>query len=215
MEPAAFFELIKSGETATVAQALVGHPELAIARDETGVSALMLAIYHRQPEIVAALRQAGDELDVFEAAALGELAELGELITEDPERVNAYSADGFTPLHFAAYMDHPEAIEDLLAAGARVDVVSRNGLAVTPLCSAAARANLVCARILLKAGADPNSQQQGGYTPVMSAAMQGDQALVELLLDHGADPVRTTEDGRSAADLARANGHAEVVELLV
>ena len=51
-------------------------PELANARDEHGVSALLLALYHRRPEARDALLAAGAEVGPLEAAALGDVEKL-------------------------------------------------------------------------------------------------------------------------------------------
>ena len=58
-------------------------------------------------------------LDVFEAAALGEVDRLREILDGEPTSATAYSGDGFTALHFAAFFGGPEAAELLLERGRR------------------------------------------------------------------------------------------------
>ena len=48
------------------------------------------------------------QVGIFAAAAKGQTAELQSLIEKDPELVNAYSPDGFTPLGLAAFFGHAE-----------------------------------------------------------------------------------------------------------
>jgi ankyrin repeat protein len=168
-------------------------PAAASARDEQGVSALLFAVYHRDPAARDALLQAGAEVGPAEAAALGRLDGL------DPA---ARSGDGFTSLHLAAFFGGADAVRALLAAGADPDADAANPFTVRPLHSAVSVRDEEATRALLEAGADPNVRQQGGYTPLHAAAHNDDVALVELLLAHGADASLQTDDGQSAADLA-------------
>ena len=115
---------------------------------------------------------------------------LHELLTAEPALAEAWSADGFTALHLAAYFGHVEGVRLLLEHGAAPRAVARNALEVQPLNSAAAsqvvEARAPIARLLLEAGADSNAEIEGGFRP-LDAAMQNDDAeLVELLREHGA-----------------------------
>src|SRR5215204_4709133 len=87
-------------------------PRLANARDEHGVSALLLALYHRRPDVRDALLAAGAEVGVLEAAALGDAPRL------HGADLSVRGGDGFTPLHLAAFFGGPGAVRTLLAAGA-------------------------------------------------------------------------------------------------
>src|SRR5690349_22893099 len=100
-----------------LAERLAADPSLANARDDHGVSALLLAVYHRRPEARDALLAAGAEVGPLEAAALGDVAKLD---------VNARGGDGFTPLHLAAFFGGAQAVRALLAAGADPDADAEN-----------------------------------------------------------------------------------------
>ena len=65
-------------------------PWLATDRDDDGVSALMRARYQMDRGLVAAVRAHVAELDVFEAAAFGDLDRLSELLAADPELVERH-----------------------------------------------------------------------------------------------------------------------------
>ena len=139
-----------------------------------------------------------------------------ELLDSDPGLVSAWTEDGFTPLHLAAFFRRPDTARLLVERGALVDVVARNEeLQVTPLQSAAAAREEETAALLLERGADPNTQQRGGFTALHAAAQHGDEPLVELLLAHGADPssLRPTT-AVTAADFARDGGHPELAARL-
>jgi uncharacterized protein len=187
------FIAVKAGDVEALQALLAAEPELASALQD-GVSAVLVALYHRQPEAREALLEAGAEVGPLEAAALGDVARL---------RVDARGGDGFTPLHLAAFFGGPETVRALLAAGAEPNADADNTFGVRPIHSAAAVGARESVQALLEAGADPNvHQRDGGYTPLHSAAHLGDAELVRLLLAHGADPSLTSDDGKDARALA-------------
>ena len=67
-----FLGAIKKGDLTGVRDFLKQDSTLARTSDENGVSAVLLACYDRQPEIVAELLRSGIELNAFEAAATGQ-----------------------------------------------------------------------------------------------------------------------------------------------
>jgi ankyrin repeat protein len=181
------------------------------------LSELLAAVYrgdHARVEELLAVRPE-PELDVFEAAAVGRSERMAELLADDPGLVSAWTADGFTPLHLAAFFRQPEAARLLVEHGALVDVVARNDeLRVTPLQSAVAARQEETAALLLERGADPNAQQRGGFTALHAAAQHGDEPIVRMLLSHGANRSLAADDGRTAAEFAREGGHADLAALL-
>ncbi len=64
-------EAIKTGEIEKLRTLVDAEPSLSTARDENGVSLVMLACYYRRPEAAEALLIANRPLDIWEAAALG------------------------------------------------------------------------------------------------------------------------------------------------
>jgi ankyrin repeat protein len=193
------FTAVRAGDVETLRALLAADPELASAR-EGGVSAVLVALYHRRPEARDALLQAGAHVGPLEAAALGDLQRL---------EVDARGGDGFTPLHLAAFFGGAAAVRALLAAGADPNADSDNTFKVRPIHSATAVGDRESVRALLEAGADPNVRQEHDYTPLHGAAHGGDAELVRLLLAHGADPTLTTDDGKDAR--AMASGDAVAV----
>lgn len=205
---------VTADDAARVAELVTGDATLASARNRDGVSALMLSRYRFDRPTTEALLAADPELDVFEATALGYIDRLHERLDEDPAQATAFSPDGFTALHFAAFFGKTEAARALLGAGSKVDVYSMNDLQVQPLHSAAAGRHHEVCRLLIAAGADVNARQRHGYTPLHAAAEHGDDELVELFLSAGADPTALKDGGGTPADTAEAAGHADVAHRL-
>jgi ankyrin repeat protein len=189
-------------------------PWLAVERDAEGVSALLRARYQMDKALVAAVRPHVERLDVFEAAAFGDLDRLSELLAEDRDLVEARSGDGFTPLHLAAFFGQVDAARLLLARGAACDPPGTGWMTGTPLHAAAAGSHAAIVSILLETGADPNTRQRHGYSPLHAAAANGDLATVEVLLRAGADPTATNDDGATPLELAEASGDLVVADVL-
>ncbi len=205
---------VTTDDATRVAALVAEDPALASTRDRDGVSVLMLSRYRFDRGTTDALLAADPELDVFEATALGYIDRLRERLDEDPGRAVAWSADGFTALHFAAFFGKAEAARTLIDAGAMVDAVSGNEMRVQPLHSAAAGRHHEVCRLLIASGADVNATQQHDFTPLHAAAQHGDDELVELFLSAGADPLARTDAGDTAADIAEAAGHVDVARRL-
>jgi ankyrin repeat protein len=208
------FDAIAKGDMGRLTRVLGETPALAGARAPDGVSALLYARYRDNLPAVEALLGANPPIDAFDAAALGRTGRLRELLAAQPELATAYSADGFTPLHLAAFFGQAETARVLIHAGAPLGAVSRNDLQVQPLNSAAAGRRDEVARLLIEAGADVNGAQRHGYTPLHAAAQNGDVELVDLLLDRGARVDARTNDGRTPADLADEANHAMLAKRL-
>jgi ankyrin repeat protein len=155
------------------------------------VSEIMQALYRGDADRARELAS-GAELDVFEAAALGETARVLQLLDDDPALANAFASDGFHPLGLACFFGQVEAARVLLEHGAEVDSLSRNEHIQTAAIHAAAasgadeetRHELV--RLVLDHGADPDLPQGGGFRAIDAARQNGDERLERLLKERGA-----------------------------
>jgi ankyrin repeat protein len=205
---------VKQGDLAKVGQLLQSNPGLASAKDDNGLSAVLLAIYYGQPDIAKRLARDRDDLSIFESTALGKLDRIEELVKAIPESVNAVSTDGFTPLGYAAYFGHLEAARMLLEHGANPNVVSKNDLSVAPLHSALAGGQTAIALLLIEKGANTNLQNGDGWTPLHYAADIGDAEIANLLIEIGADHALKNNDEKTAAMLAVDVGHEHVADVI-
>jgi len=185
------FDAINSGDLDAVCSELRGNPSAATERTDQGVSAVRTALYAGRQDMADALLEAGPDLDVFDAAASGAVEQLDALLAHDPNLTGAWSTDGFTPLHLAAFLGRGDAVRLLLDRGADVASVSRNDMAVEALHSAVAGGHRDIVAALLVGGADPNARQHDGFTPLTAAERHEDPELVRLLMDHGAEEAAT------------------------
>ena len=101
---------------------------------------------------------------------------------------NARTADGDgAPLYRAVY--NPDLVDALLRAGADPNYALGQR---TPLISAAYHGDILCtastdsAKLLLKAGANVNAEESGGFTALSTAAVYGCPGMVRVLLNAGA-----------------------------
>jgi uncharacterized protein len=203
---------ITGGDEAGALAALEADPSTAGATDDAGVSALLLARYRGQGEVVAAIR-ALRPLSLAEAAAAGDVLQVGALLRggADPDEL---SADGFSPVQLALFFDQPHAAALLVRAGADVRAAATHPMGIAAIHAAAASPSGAGVALAVAAGADLDATQQGGFTALHEAAHRGDAAMAELLLAAGADPTLRNDDGRTPADVATADGHPTLATLL-
>jgi ankyrin repeat protein len=212
------FEAVKSGDAASVIELLDAHPVLVNAKNETGVSAVLLATYFGHREILEILLARGAELNIFDAAATGDLDRLKALAAEDTELIGSYSPDGFTPIGLAAFFGRKDVLDFLLQHGADPNAASKNQMRVTPLHSAVAHRDpeIATAMVesLLSNGAKVNIAQDGGWTPLHQAAAHGQMEIMKLLLDRKADVNAESDDGTTPLRMAHNKGFSEAAEML-
>jgi uncharacterized protein len=98
---------VHAGDVERVKTLLQSDPSLAAAKDEHGVSALMHAYYRARRDIADIILGSRSHLDIFEATASGRAQLVSEILDRDPAQAKTWSADGFTPLHFACFFNQP------------------------------------------------------------------------------------------------------------
>jgi ankyrin repeat protein len=167
------FELIDARDADGLRELLARDPSAAAARDESGLTAVMRAAY-RGPDILAVVLEAKPPLDPFDRILAGEHDGL--------PAPDAWTPDGFTGLHVAAFAHNADAARALLEAGADANAISTAPFAqVTPLGTCAfAGANDV-ARVLLEHGADPELAVEEHARPALVARSNGNEELAALL----------------------------------
>jgi uncharacterized protein len=213
-EDATLESLCEAGDAEALYAYLKQHPESANNPDGARVSPLMQALYRGRRNIADVLIQHGWVVDAFEAAAMNLPDALKAALDSNPAALNAVSPDGFTALHFSVFFQAPAAMEALLALKPDLEIVSQNGLAVTPLQSALAASNVSGAMALITAGADLEASASQGWRPIHYCAAHNLPEVARELLQRGADRNTVTPDGKTALQLAEEAGAHEVLALL-
>ncbi|HVC21386.1 MAG TPA: ankyrin repeat domain-containing protein [Vicinamibacterales bacterium] len=210
-----FFSAIKEGNLPAVQALLDADPALVDARGAQGESAVLTAAYHRQQSIVRLLVERGAPLDLFAAAAVGDLDRLRRHLEADPGAAGRVSPDGWTPLHLAAFFGQTKAAESLLAHGADPARVSANSTGNTPLHAALAGGHALAAGLLVGAGADVNATSAGGWRPLHVAVAAGHLDQVKTLVAQGADVNAVNDAGQTPLALATQKNHKAITEYLL
>lgn len=197
-------EAIRSGDLDALKAVLAADAAAVDERDENGVPAAMLALYFRQRPCAEAMIEAGAEVDLPLACALGLTEEVVRFLDAGPELLGQRTADGWTPLHLAAFFGQPAVAGFLLSRGADPLARSTNKMENLPIHAAAAARQSAIVEMLLDAGTPVNATQHGGYTALHSAAQNGDQATLNILLLRGGDMNLASDDGKTPAQLLPA-----------
>lgn len=192
---------------------LLQNPKLVHQKTSYGVSIVMLSCYYKKPNITSVLIEYVD-LDIYEAASTGKFDVLAHHVFKQPEALNTYSADGFTPLGLAAYFGNQEIARYLVLKGANVNLQSKNGYLISPLHSAIAGNFTEIAKMLIQNNAQINCVQKAGITPLHLAAQNGNLEIIILLLEKGADVNTRMEGGKLPCTLAQEKGFVEIAEIL-
>lgn len=208
------FQAVIHGDQAAVIALLDSIPTLKNATTPSGVPAILFALYYEEPEISQIFQEHAADVNIFTAAALGQVELIQQMLTNNPALVNAEAPDGFSPLGLAAFFGATQAASLLLEHGAQVNRAANNPQKVTPLHSAVAGQHFEIAQMLLNHGADANARQMGDFTPLQGAAQNGQIEMIELLVKHGADLNLRNADGHTALGLSRIESQTQAFDLL-
>jgi ankyrin repeat protein len=210
----AIIDIIKEGDNNQLEQKLKENPLLIDEKTDQGVSLLQYAAYLRNSDAIEIIRKYKPELNIFEAACVGDNNIIVQSLLKDPDLLNAFSSDGFTLLGLASYFGHIALIKSLLEMGANPNISSNNQLKVSPIHSACAISNFHIAELLINNGADVNAKQMQGVTPLHSAAHNGQTLLAKLLIHNGADLNAKMENGFTPLSLALEKNFQETAEFI-
>jgi len=225
------------------ARTLLDRGEDPDAEDGDGNSALMLAVWHGDADLVGrmlAKHADPNHANDFGATALHwaiDDAAKTKLLLDAGARANTEDRTGTTPLELAVGRDGDDAVVSLLVAhgadakraGARIGasepatakLLLAHGAdprAEGALQLAAIRGNTETLKILLDQGAPIDATSALGMTPLMWAAQMGNADAVVLLLLHSADPDRVESFNRSTALMQAASSEradATIVQALL
>lgn len=160
------------GETALMTAARTGNAEAAKVLIEHGAdidakeqwrqqTPLMWAVAECHPEVARELIEHGADVNAKQVEWHWE-----RQVTKEP-REKWMPLGGLTPLHFAARQGCVAGVEELVKAGAQINVTNPNGF--SPLLLAIINAHYDAAAYLVDHGADVNITDETGRTPLYAA----------------------------------------------
>jgi ankyrin repeat protein len=146
----------------------------------------------------------------------GDVAEVGRLLDEDGQLVEARLGFGQTPLLFAAKQGHVNVVRLLLGRGANSEASDEEGSTALHYALLSSRIEEVV-DVLLDWGADANKTGHRGATPLMLASGLGKMgAAKRLLRSLGGQGLNAQVDtGGTAFFGACKMGHADIARLLL
>ncbi|XP_029449282.1 ankyrin repeat and SOCS box protein 3 isoform X5 [Rhinatrema bivittatum] len=150
------------------------------------------------------------------AARKGDIKCLQRLIKQGWS-VDVADNRGWMPIHEAAFHDSSECLRLIIhAASSNAYVKSKTFEGETALHLSAKRGCVKSAKILLKAGADPNQITYEETTPLFLAVENGHTDVVKLLLRHGANVNGYHSwSGWNALHQASFKEYSEIIKLLL
>jgi ankyrin repeat protein len=157
-------------------------------------------------------------MTIWEAAEDGDLAEVQQLVGQNPGLLDAKEGECWTPLMYASLSGHVNVVRWLLDWGAAID--ERQGDERTALHIACVEKHIPVVRLLLERGADPFSStcKKTGLTPLLISCYQGHLEVVRWLLGHPSAKANINHcnlDGHTALSYACHYGRAGVVRALL
>jgi quinoprotein dehydrogenase-associated probable ABC transporter substrate-binding protein len=127
---------------------------------------------------------------------------------------NATDISEWTPLMFAAWIDDPAVVRQLVKAGGKLELADTKGL--TALGVAAQNGKAKALEALVTSGADVNKTVgTAGYTPLMLASIASSEDIASFLIAHGADVNAKNAGGVTALMVVAANNTARIGSLLL
>jgi ankyrin repeat protein len=201
-----FIDAVTKGDIERVEEMINSDPTIVNFQNEKGLSALILSTYYGHKNISKLLISRGAHVNLYEAAALGDLEIVKKTLEKEPSRVNSHSIDGFTPLSLASFFGNEEIVAFLLERGADPNLVARNSQKVQALHSSVAHGHYVISKMLISHGANVNAKQEGGFTPLHEAAQSGNYEIAKLLIANGASINERIDSGKTPLGLTKVSG---------
>lgn len=205
---------VRDGDVATMSALL----ESGVSPDQSdscGNTALTIAGHFGQTEAAILLLEHGADLDIQDSTGMTPLHcavyqcknKTARLFLERGADPNLKDGYGQTPLATAASIADTEMVERLIAAGADVEVADARGwrpihiILRTTVGTESRR--IATVKTLLKAGADPNASNPGGF-----------ERDSECDSHIGSRPAAPPNRGNTPVAIAESNGYDDIVLLL-
>ena len=148
---------------------------------------------------------------IYDIARSGTVAEVKELMKQNPDIINQINENGFSPLILACYRGNTEVAKYLIDHVKDVNYKSRQGTALSGL---SVKYNKDLVTYLLNKNADPNIADETGSTPLFWAVKFGNKELAELLLKNKADKSIKDSQGMTPFEYALQTNNKDIINLL-
>lgn len=142
---------------------------------------------------------------LHEACAMGNPSEVQRLLRKNPDVNSTDWPSGFTPLHVCVSgtdsSNRQKIIELLKKSGADLNMKDQEK-GLTPLHFVALRNKPLCAKTLIKCGADVNMTEGNGATALHGAIYHGNIEIAKILIASGADLLAIDNYGNTPVSIA-------------
>ncbi|MCB9027436.1 MAG: ankyrin repeat domain-containing protein [Bdellovibrionaceae bacterium] len=205
------FAFAKSGDVVGLQKCLDEGANINV-QDESGNTALMLAVQNHHEAVVSHLMEEGASLDVLNklnqtAIDIAQTSKQKTLIDE----MEKYKHKNIVSKNNT----HPEATVNLVNENKEFNINQRNKQGQTLLMQLCAKGNFDGAKKFINMGADVKVKDFKGHTPLIFASNQGHLELVKLLIENGVDIDVKDGSGRSALLHAIEHKRTDVTEELL
>lgn len=154
-------------------------------KDDEGMNSMDAASFRANERLISLLRMHGAPFGIQEAAALGELATVENLIAANRSLLNKRCFGGNSPLGVALLNGHARIGNYLMAEGASLEHLNVKGESPLHLAARGDCVNLI--ELLLDRGLQINQRDNSEETPLHETTFTDCTAAAEVLIRRGAD----------------------------
>jgi len=149
--------------------------------------------------------------DIFDVARSGNVEEVKQLMSINPDTINIINNRGYIPLTLACYNGNEAVGLFLISQVKDINGDSKYG---TPLMAAVFKGQVSLSKALLEKGANPDIVDVNKTTPLHYAVLLNNEILIELLMDFNADTALKDSRGKTALDYALMDNNETIIGLL-
>ncbi|MGG5210825.1 ankyrin repeat domain-containing protein [Chryseobacterium sp. MIQD13] len=148
---------------------------------------------------------------IFDIARSGTVAEVQNLMKQDPDIINKTNENGFSPLILSCYRGNVEVADFLMD---KVKDINYNSSMGTALMAVVYKGDLKLTQELLDHKSDINTIDSQGTTPLIFASKLGNVEMVKLLVKYKANKNLKDKQGNTAFEYAVLSKNPELINQL-